>query len=112
MPMADNPSNMIPMPIPKSPKRQRPKRKPDPWDVLSFIANRKEVGLPDGRFPRCFWNVKPTGQYGEDCYTGEKLALEYLSFIASVPGRPPDLPGIVGDMPRELTGIEVGFLTM
>ena len=85
-------------------------RTKSPYEHLSFIADRKKAGLPAGRFPRCFWNVKPTGRYEEDCDTGGRLALEYLSFIAA--GYAPDLQGIVADMPRKLTGIEVGFLTM
>ncbi len=90
--------------------KSKTRRRVSPWERLSFIADRKKAGLPEGRFPRCFWNVKPTGDYVEDCDTGQRLALEYLRFIAA--GNVPDLPAIVGDMPRPLTGIEVGFLSL
>jgi hypothetical protein len=52
--------------------------------------------------------VKPSGDYGKDCVTGRALALEYLA----TDGGPCPLQWIVIDMPRALTGIEVGFLTM
>jgi hypothetical protein len=77
-------------------------------DGLSFTADRKKAGLPPGRFPRCFWNVKATGRYEEDCDRGEALAIEFLNFSASIPGSL--LSSIVGDMPRPLTGVEIAFL--
>jgi hypothetical protein len=83
---------------------------------LSFVATRDGKALPKPKrdqFPRCFWHVKPSGDYAADCATGRKLALEYLSFAEeNTGGCPPSLPWIVRDMPRALTGIEVGFLTM
>ena len=69
---------------------------------LSFVKDG-----PDGR---TFWNVTPTGDYTTDCDTGERLALEYLTAIEA--GADHFLPTIVKQMPRQQSGIEVGFLTM
>lgn len=80
---------------------------------LSFVATRDGKALPKpkgNQLGRCFWHVKPSGDYGKDCVTGRALALEYLSFAEEKTGDcPPFLPWIVRDMPRALT---VGFLTM
>ena len=82
---------------------------------LSFLAMRDGNTLPKpkrGELPRCFWHVKPSGNYVADCVTGEKLALEYLAFEEEDVGGAGHLPSIVSDMPRALTGIEEGFLSM
>jgi hypothetical protein len=42
---------------------------------------------------------------------GKRLALEYLAFEEVSDGGG-DLPLIVSDMPRRLTMVEIGFLTM
>jgi hypothetical protein len=80
---------------------------------LSFVAFRdgNTLPLPKGdELPRCFWHVKPTGDCWADEAAGDKLALEYLEFQAQ-PGEMPFLQMIVRDMPRKLTGIEIGFLS-
>jgi hypothetical protein len=82
---------------------------------LSFVATRDGKALPKpkrGQSPRCFWHVKPSGDYGKDCETGRRLALEYLALEEEDTGGPGHLQHIVMDMPRALTGIEIGFLTM
>jgi hypothetical protein len=71
---------------------------------LSFVKDFKKG--------RCFWNVKATGDYGADCRTGNRLGLEYLAFEERDHDGPGHLQHIVMDMPRKLTGIEIGFLTM
>jgi hypothetical protein len=59
------------------------------------------------------WNVRPTGDYGKDCNTGHRLALEYLAFEEKDNGaHGGHLQGIVASMPRKLTGVEIGFLTL
>ena len=81
--------------------------------TLSFVVDRAAAGLPPatGKLsPRCFWHVAPTGDYLADTDTGHRLALEYLE--ADDVSRPPPLQWIVRDMPRELSGIEVGFLSV
>jgi hypothetical protein len=75
---------------------------------LSFVGERKKPEA--GKLPRCFWRVTPSGDYGADCELGQRLALEYLAFQEAADGS--SLQHIVADMPRELTGVEVGFLTM
>jgi hypothetical protein len=87
------------MPVPR---RRRTLRR-HPMLALPFVADR-----PRGdKRGRCFWHVVPTGDYMVDFRTGEKLAQQYLGFRD---GMLPLLNWIVGDMPRPLTGIEVGFL--
>lgn len=76
---------------------------PHPTDC-SFVRVIKEGRKTMG----CnFWTVSPSGNYSADCKTGNALALEYLKFLtkSAFP-----LQWIVFDMPREATGIEVGFL--
>jgi hypothetical protein len=85
-------------------RKPTPKRDGSPLDNLSFMA----WGKPGER--RRFWNVHPTGDYIQDCDTGTRLALEYLFCQETAEGG--CLAGIVGDMPRELTGVEVGFLDL
>lgn len=58
---------------------------------------------------RNFWNVKPNGNYGDECLIGKSYALEYLQY-AIITG-PAPISWIIQEMPKELTGIEVGFLT-
>jgi len=94
--------------MPKDPRRP-------PIATLSFVASRDGKMLPkprEGQHLRCFWNVNATGDYGRDCRTGQALALEFLAFEEADAGGPGYLPMIVGDMPRPLTGVEIGFLTL
>ena len=84
-------------------------------DDLSFVASRdgKTLPKPIGDQPyRCFWNVTATGDYTQDCDTGERLALEYLAFEEAAVEGPGHLQMIVKHMPRAFTGVEVGFLQM
>jgi hypothetical protein len=87
-----------------------------PIDRLSFAADRdgKVLPKPRGRqWQRCFWHVKPTDDVGADEVTGERLALEYLTYEETKgPDSPSILPWIVKDMPRDLTAIEISFLTI
>lgn len=81
---------------------------------LSFVADRDGKALPKperGQWERCFWNVRPSGHYAKDCATGRALALEFLAYEAEDEGGPGALQLIVKDMPRDLTGIEIGFLS-
>jgi len=91
------------------------KAKPD-ISKLSFVASRDGKTLPKPKGdqgPRCFWNVTGTGDFGQDCDLGQRLALEYLAFEEADAGGPGNLPMIVGDMPRRpWTGVEIGFLSM
>ena len=73
---------------------------PQAWE-LSFAKKRGN-----------YWNVKATGDYDKDCALGGRLALEYLAFEEQDRGGPGLLQHIVADMPRDFTGVEVGFLTM
>ena len=83
---------------------------------LSFVAARDGKTLPKpkgNQLGRCFWHVKSSGDYGKDCVNGRALALEYLALEEEDSDGPGFLQLIVADMlPRKLTGIEVGFLTM
>ncbi len=60
---------------------------------------------------RRFWCVEPSGDYGADCNTGSRYALDYLRHLAGTGIA--SLQWIVSAMPRgKLTGIEVGFLSI
>jgi hypothetical protein len=83
--------------------------------TLSFVVDRETAGLPAAMGKKqsrlCFWHVAPTGDYLADTDTGNRLALEYLE--ADDASRRPALQWIVADMPRrEMSGIEVGFLSV
>ncbi len=58
----------------------------------------------------CCWQVQPTGDWSADCDIDSRLALEYLE--AGAESHAPSLQRIVADMPRGLTGVEVGFLSV
>lgn len=99
MKAARKPSNRA-----RSARNTRCADKVDEIGQLSFVA-------PPPKGGRIWWKVKPTGDYTEDCWTGERLALEYLNFVEKYPGGSV-LQSIVCDMPRPLSGVEIGFLTM
>jgi hypothetical protein len=85
-------------------KKRTPVKKaaPDAAARLSFVASRDGITLPlatERQDPRCFWHVKPTGDYAADCVTGEKLAPEFLEYEAKHWGGG-QLQHIVKDMPR------------
>lgn len=71
---------------------------------LSFVKS-KRVG-------RCFWHVRSTGDPYKDSQLGCRLALEYLALEEADTGGAGHLQMIVGDMPRKLGHIEIGFLTL
>ncbi|HEX3862539.1 MAG TPA: hypothetical protein VHY35_12670 [Stellaceae bacterium] len=75
---------------------------------LSFVFDRAPDDPDDKR--RCFWCVTPTGDYGVDCDTGERYAREYITYEQRDDWSGGHLQLIVGDMPREFSGIEIGFL--
>ena len=84
-------------------------RKAHPFESLSFVLDRAPNSRSDKQ--RCFWHVEPTGDYGEECKIGQRLAIEYLRYRQRAdPGGHGVLGLIVRDMPPEHTGIEVGFL--
>ena len=80
-------------------------------ESLPFIGIRQK-GEP-GKFPRHFWRVSPTGDYEADCQIGREMAMSYLAWLTTSRGSGSGILGhIVGDMPRQLTGIEIAFLQM
>lgn len=81
-----------------------PKGAPD-IRSLSFIQDRKRGGCQ-------FWNVTTTGSYTRDCELGGRLAVEYLTYEEQDPDGGGLLQHIVGDMPRDLTGVEIAFLQL
>jgi len=92
---------------------KKAKHKKDPVGRLSFVASRDGKTLPKAtrnQLPRCFWNVRATGNYDQDVKIGERLALEYLAFEEADKGGSGHLQMIVADMPRPLTDVETGFL--
>ena len=82
---------------------------------LPFVGDRKTLKLPYDRkrqLPRCFWHVVSTGDYSKDDALGRDYALRYLDYEAADRGGPGHLQLIVGDMPRNLGPIEIGFPTL
>ena len=76
---------------------------------LSFVAVRPKGEV--GRVPRDFWRMKPTGNFDADVELGRRLGLEYLEMNPETT-HDTFLQWIVADMPRALTGVEIGFLEM
>lgn len=78
------------------------------WDCISGDVVERLNAAPR-RSGYCFWNVESTGDYVTDLTKGAELAKEFLAFArtCSVPG----LQHVVGDMPRRIGGLEVGFLS-
>jgi hypothetical protein len=74
--------------------------------TLPFIA---DIG-PKKDKKRGFWNVKPSGDYIKDCNTGAEYAFLYLAHCQRYQSTH-ILTWIVNEMPRDFTGVEVGFLS-
>ena len=99
-------TNVIPFRKPESPELP-------PVTTLSFVhdywvrpPNRKR-----GKSFRVFWAVSPSGDYLADCEAGQQMALEWFRFCGNRNLGPVLLGWIVQDMPRDLTGLEVNFLS-
>lgn len=73
-------------------------------DELPFIGKRS------GK--RHYWCVRPTGDWTADNGIGEQHAIDFLQWRARWGDYSSALQDIVKDMPRKLTGIEVGFLML
>ena len=72
----------------------------------------RDPGARRGHNFRCFWNVSPSGDWGEDNALGTRLALEWLEFARANPGGHPasgQFGLIVDDMPPGGVGVTVGF---
>lgn len=92
-------------------------REPD-----TIVQNEPNIYIPlpdrfsfvtDGKKGRNFWDVVPSEDYGKDCQIGNNLALEYLQNRRECgPNTSGFLQQIVGSMPRDLTGLEIGFFTL
>ena len=82
---------------------------PHEADTLSFMRRRKGGG---GGID--YWHVRASGKYSADCETGQKLAAEYLAFLAEYPtnGNMTLLQCIVSHMVKsgQWNGVCVGFL--
>ncbi len=80
---------------------------------LPFVRNASPAEqLADPCRPRIFWCVHPSGNYSEDCETGERYALLALDHMTRH-NFPALLPWAVFDMMRagpKRSGIETGFL--
>jgi hypothetical protein len=86
-------------------------RLPHPIESLSFVVDRSPKHRSNVQ--RSFWNVQPTGNYGDDCDIGGALAIEYLRYLVQEARQFGGAHGILGqitrDMPVKRTGIEAGF---
>jgi hypothetical protein len=90
----------------KSKVTSEPKENQEVVEITDLPFVKKRTGRMD---KNCFWDVKPTGDYVKDCQTGATygaLALEFMkkdNFRAW-------LSWSAGCMPKDFSGIEVGFL--
>jgi hypothetical protein len=72
----------------------------------SFVDSKR------GRL-RCWWNVKPTGDYRKTARPAASLRSNiWRLFEQRDKGGPGGLQYIGEAMPRELTGVEIDFLSM
>lgn len=76
---------------------------------LPFVKDIKKTKKKEAY--RSFWNVKPTDDYGVDCRTGGEYAIEYYQYRLMTGDGHSFLTWIISEMPKDLTGIEVGFLS-
>jgi hypothetical protein len=89
----------------KSKVTSEPKENQEAVEIpdLPFVGKRTK-----GRDRNCFWDVKPTGSYVKDCQTGATYGAMALAFMGK-----DDFPSFLGwcayDMPKDWSGIEVGF---
>jgi hypothetical protein len=76
-------------------------------------VDKRIAALPFVRWrrPRCFWSVKPTGNFREDYAQGRAWAKMVLPFLKYY-GGPPLISWIVGDMIKagKSNGLVTGFI--
>jgi len=82
---------------------------PTTQELLPFVSRRA-----DGAPGLCFWAVDSSGNWAEDCRTGERYAAAYIERLLSDPLCPILLCRIVRDMigGGQYTGIEAGFMSV
>jgi hypothetical protein len=79
---------------------------------LSFVHDYwvRPPGRKRGQPFRVFWAVSSSGDYPADVEAGQQMAIEWLRVVGGLNIGAVLLGWIVTDMPRKLTGLEVGFL--
>jgi hypothetical protein len=83
-------------------------RKPHPIESLPFVFDQAPKSRTNPK--RSFWHVEPTGDFHKDCRKGSEFAFELLRYEQEEKSGTSFLAMIVRQMPRDLSGIEVGFL--
>jgi hypothetical protein len=91
------------------PRRRRPPRQKSQYELYPLpFFNADAASGP------CTWDVIPTGDYGADCETGHRYAIEFLKSCDGSAGWSSLLQSIVADMiragPNEANGIVIGFM--
>lgn len=76
------------------------------YDALPFFASKRPTKAHPGH--RNFWSVKATGDYNTDCLTGQSYAVQFLTAEEDSDGTL--LQCVAEHMPREFTGVEIGFM--
>jgi hypothetical protein len=79
------------------------------WVGLPFVYVAKATGAEGASVN--FWTVAAAGDWATDCATGRGYAAALIAYLQES-GNAPIMPSVIAAMPRELTGIEIGFLTM
>ena len=91
--------------------------RPEPPSItsLSFVQDYwvRDPGKRQGRNFRCFWSVRPSGDWGADNDLGDRLALEWLEYAQACLTHGCAAAGnlnlIASDMPPGGDGVTVGF---
>lgn len=111
--MTRSPSNIVRLKDHQPP----PPRQKSQYELYPLPFFNAEIGIAG-----CAWDVKPTGNYGDDCKTGEAYAIEFLKSCDGTNGWSSLLTVIVRDMigagPAgtwpdggvRLNGVVVGFM--
>lgn len=102
--MKPHASNVVPL-------RPEPPKLP-PLTTLSFVHDYwvRKPGRKRGEPFRCFWAVSQSGNRRADVAAGRQMAVEWLRFCGNKNLGPVLLGWSIADMPRNLTGVEIGFL--
>ncbi len=86
----------------------------DPVTLLPFVKHRPNWKPGDGRFPRDFWAVEASGDYGADCETGgefARVALDNENFPVLLGWVVLDMVDKGKESLKANNGLIVGFMT-
>jgi hypothetical protein len=91
--MTGLPSNVVRIADYLPPPPPRRKRQKSQYELYPLPFFNAKIGVAG-----CTWDVKPSGNYGDDCKTGEAYAIEFLKSCDGTNGWASLLTAIVRDM--------------